>query len=184
MRRKKNSCDSFDLYDSALVYWDSTNFVTCDCTFTFCVCWVCTCTCMCVGAWAISEPYLPQKNRLWCYTESLIVLDLFRPIPAALEWQGDGDGYLMHRLQSAGLIHTTSRSSSNVVSLCAAVHAHAQSVCWSALVTKSFVHKTIATSFNFHFFVHKPIATSLHSFVHKMIATTSHHHLNIPLLCG
>ena len=119
-----------------------------DCTFTFCVCWVCTWTCMCVGTWTISEPlkaiglYVTQSHSLCC-----TCFGQCQALSAALEWQGDGDGYLMHRMQSAGLVYTTGRSSPNLVSLCTAVHTHAQSVCWSALVTKSFVHKTIATSF-------------------------------------
>ena len=86
--------------------------------------------------------YVTQSHSL-CWT----CFGQCQALSAALEWQEDGDGYLMHRMQSSGWPCPYPRQKLlKFSSFCAAVHAHAQSLCWSALVTKTFVHSTIVSS--------------------------------------
>ena len=108
---------------------------------------------VCLGQyiWVHEQSVNPKKGGLdVMYVKSLTVQNAFQSIPNLISWSDWEMGTDISRTkcsQVVGLIHTTGRSSSNVVSLCAAVHTHAQSVCCSALVTKTFVHRTIATSF-------------------------------------
>ena len=55
----------------------------------------------------IKKPHLLKKKQTRCYVKSSTAWDMFRPIPgqphpAALGWLGNGDCYLMHKMESGG----------------------------------------------------------------------------------
>ena len=75
----------------------------------------------CDKQWSTSpDPW--KKGRPRCYTKSPTVQDMFSQYQASsatLGWPGDGDCYLMYKMQSCGWpnIHMTSRSFLNVLQL-------------------------------------------------------------------